>query len=90
MRLERSHRRTRRGYICNSVQIPDPVRALCLRAYSVLLEPDEVGKRYKSDANRDQENIVANKIRKDHQGESAYEGDDCSLLLAIDEEAKSY
>jgi hypothetical protein len=60
------------------------------RAYPVPLESDEVGKRYKSNANGYQDNIVAHKIRKDHQGEATYERDDGSLLLAIDEEAKSY
>ncbi len=72
-----------------------PCRSLSLlerpaRAYPVMLEPDEVGKRYKGYANRNQKNIVAHKIRKDHQGEATYERDDGSLLLAIDEEAKSY
>jgi hypothetical protein len=60
------------------------------RAYPVLLEPEEVGKRYKHNANGYQDNVVPHKIRKDNKGEPTYERDDGSLLLAIDEEAKSY
>ena len=52
-------------------------------------DSNEVRNNNKRDANRDENNIVGNKVRKDHQGEAADQRHDSSLLLAIQEKAEA-
>ena len=54
------------------------------------LDSDKVGKSYERDPNCDKKNGIGNEIREDHEDQSADEGDDHLLLLAVHEEAEPH